>query len=129
MNMHHLRSFTPVSNTPPAMARARCGPRLRPRPRRFSRITFALLLGWAALASRSAEAADARDVAELRRLSLEDLMNVQVATVTTASKRAEKATAAPGTVVVIDRNDIRLRGYATLKDVVEITHDFEIVEV
>lgn len=53
----------------------------------------------------------------LRRLSLEDLMQLEVATVTTASKKAEKATSAPGTVIVIDRNDIRLRGYSTLKDV------------
>lgn len=44
-------------------------------------------------------------------------MNVKVATVTTASKRAEKATAVPGTVIVIDKNDIRLRGYSTLTDV------------
>jgi len=44
-------------------------------------------------------------------------MQLDVATVTTASKKSEKATAAPGTVIVIDRNDIRLRGYSTLKDV------------
>ena len=44
-------------------------------------------------------------------------MQMQVATVTTASKRSEKATAAPGTVIVIDKNDIRLRGYSTLIDV------------
>ena len=53
----------------------------------------------------------------LSRLSLEELMQLQVATVTTATKRAEKATSTPGTVIVIDRNDIRLRGYTTLKDV------------
>ena len=54
---------------------------------------------------------------QLRRLSLEDLMQFDVATVTTASKKSEKATSAPGTVIVIDKNDIRLRGYSTLKDV------------
>lgn len=53
----------------------------------------------------------------LGRLSLEELMQVKVATVTTASKRPEKTTAAPGTVIVIDKNDIRLRGYSTLRDV------------
>ena len=51
------------------------------------------------------------------KLSLEDLMQVKVAKVTTASKREEKATAAPGMAIVIDKNDIRLRGYSTLKDV------------
>ena len=54
---------------------------------------------------------------QLKKLSIEDLMQMQVATVTTASKRSEKATAAPGTVMVIDKNDILLRGYSTLKDV------------
>ncbi len=53
----------------------------------------------------------------LKKLTLEELMDVKVATVTTASKRSEKATAAPGTVIVIDKNDIRLRGYSSLKDV------------
>ena len=54
---------------------------------------------------------------QLKKLSIEDLMQLQVATVSTATKREEKATSAPGTVIVIDKNDIRLRGYATLKDV------------
>ena len=70
----------------------------------------------APLASIAAPPSDA-SAAELRNLSLGELMQLEVATVTTASKKAEKATAAPGTVIVIDRNDIRLRGYSTLKDV------------
>ena len=44
-------------------------------------------------------------------------MQLSVATVTTASKKEEKVTEAPGMVIVIDKNDIRLRGYSTLKDV------------
>ena len=87
------------------------------RTRWFSHSALALTLGVSALTCREAHAADAGEVAGLRRLSLEDLMNVKVATVTTASKRAEKSTAAPGTVIVIDANDIRLRGYSSLKDV------------
>lgn len=55
-------------------------------------------------------------------------MQVQVATVTTASKRAEKATDAPGTVIVIDKNDIRLRGYSTLKDVLRDLPGMETTE-
>ncbi|MEZ0387761.1 MAG: TonB-dependent receptor plug domain-containing protein, partial [Verrucomicrobium sp.] len=54
---------------------------------------------------------------QLKSLTLEELMKVQVATVTTASKRSEKATEAPGTVLVIDQTDINLRGYTTLTDV------------
>ena len=43
---------------------------------------------------------------ELKRLSLEDLMKLDVKEVTTASKRPEKMTEAPGMVYVIDKNDI-----------------------
>ena len=56
-------------------------------------------------------------VAGLMDLSLEDLMSVKVATVTTASKEAEKATEAPATAIVITAQDIHLRGYSNLKDV------------
>lgn len=55
-------------------------------------------------------------------------MRVQVATVTTASKRAEKSTDAPGMVIVIDKNDIRLRGYSTLKDVLRDLPGMETTE-
>ena len=55
--------------------------------------------------------------AELKKLSLEELMAVEVATVTTASKKAEKVADAPATVMVITATDIRLRGYALLTDV------------
>lgn len=61
-------------------------------------------------------------------MTLEELMAVRVATVTTASKLTEKATAAPGTVLVIDARDIRLRGYADLKDVLRDLPGMETVE-
>ncbi|HEX6737008.1 MAG TPA: TonB-dependent receptor plug domain-containing protein, partial [Vicinamibacteria bacterium] len=50
-------------------------------------------------------------------LTLEELLKVRIPTVSTASKTAEKATEAPATVVVITRNDIRLRGYRNLRDI------------
>ena len=37
--------------------------------------------------------------------------------VTSASRREEKAVAAPSTVIIIDKNEIRLRGYSQLTDV------------
>ena len=98
------------------------------RARWFSHSAFALTLGVTALACRDARAAEPGEIAELRGLSLEDLMNVKVATVTTASKRAEKSTEAPGTVIVIDKNDIRLRGYSSLKDVLRDLPGMEISE-
>jgi outer membrane receptor for ferrienterochelin and colicin len=65
---------------------------------------------------------------ELKRLSLEDLMNLEVKEITTASKLPEKETAAPGMVYVIDKNDIKLRGYANLKDVLRDLPGMETVE-
>jgi outer membrane receptor for ferrienterochelin and colicin len=55
-------------------------------------------------------------------------MAVEVATVTTASKKPEKASDAPATVIVITENDIRLRGYATLKDVLRDLPGMETIE-
>ena len=48
---------------------------------------------------------------------LAEVLQISVATVTTPSKLPEKITVAPGTVVVIDKRDIELRGYSNLKDV------------
>jgi outer membrane receptor protein involved in Fe transport len=53
----------------------------------------------------------------LKQLSIEELMAVEVSTVTTASRREESLLEAPGTVIVIDRRQIERRGYVTLVDV------------
>jgi outer membrane receptor protein involved in Fe transport len=63
--------------------------------------------------------ADVTGTGGLKKLSLEDLMNVQVKEVTTASKIEEKATQTPGMAYVIDKNDIKLRGYSQLTDVLK----------
>lgn len=64
----------------------------------------------------------------LKRLTLEDLMRLEIKEVTTASKRPEKMTEAPGMVLVVDKNDIRLRGYSSLKDVLRDLPGMEVVE-
>lgn len=64
----------------------------------------------------------------LKQMTLSELMQVEVATVTTASKREEKATEAPGTVIVIDARDIRMRGYSNLKDVLRDLPGMETIE-
>lgn len=69
-----------------------------------------------------------QDVARLKALSLEELMSVEVATVTAASRKAERASDAPATVIVIDRRDIELRGYSTLKDVLRDLPGMETIE-
>jgi len=84
---------------------------------RYPRIVAAMFLvsqvAWAAAIPET----PAGSSNELKRMTLEELMKVEVATVTTASKREEKAVDAPATVMVITATDIKLRGYSTLKDV------------
>jgi iron complex outermembrane receptor protein len=61
-----------------------------------------------------AQAAD--DFAEL---SLEELMQVQVPTITSASKFAQKATDAPASITVITKDEIQRFGYRTLAEVLQ----------
>ena len=62
-------------------------------------------------------AQSSQGIADLKKMTPAELMAVEVQTVTTASKKEEKTTEAPATVIVITANDIRLRGYSMLTDV------------
>ena len=84
-------------------------------------ILSAALMPLACLAAEPTQAGQERaklTPEQLMKLSLEDLMQLKVATVTTASKMAERATEAPGTTIVITEQDIRVRGYSQLTDVI-----------
>jgi outer membrane receptor protein involved in Fe transport len=70
----------------------------------------------------------AQDIAELNQFSLEDLLTMPVWKVTTASKREESSSAAPATVFVVTREDIYLRGYSTLIDVLKDLPGMEITD-
>ncbi len=90
---------------------------------------FCLGLGLSAGISLAQEPGIVPDKPEnLQQLSLEELMSIKVATVTTASKKAEKTTQAPGTAIVIDQNDIKLRGYSNLSDVLRDLPGMELSE-
>jgi outer membrane receptor for ferrienterochelin and colicin len=67
-------------------------------------------------------------VEALKKMSVAELLEVDVATVTTASKREEKATSAPGMAIVVDKNEILVRGYSTLKDVLRDLPGMETTE-
>ncbi len=85
--------------------------------------------GFAAEESAASVPAGAtQDVMHLKSLSLEQLMAVEVTTVTTASRKCEKVSDAPATVIVIDRNAIVLRGYSTLQDVLRDLPGMETVD-
>jgi outer membrane receptor protein involved in Fe transport len=64
----------------------------------------------------------------LESLSLEELLRIEVPTVVAASKRAEKSSQAPATTVVVTHDEIRLRGYAFLRDVLHDLPGMETTE-
>ena len=68
------------------------------------------------------------EAAALKGMSLEELMNLEVGTVTTASKQPEKANEAPATAIVITAQDIRNRGYSNIVDVLRDLPGMETVE-
>jgi outer membrane receptor protein involved in Fe transport len=110
----------------------------------LSLLTIAALLSWCFVEVTAAEPENATQTPPepspeaspatppknggLSDLSIEELLQLEVATVTTASKKSEKSTAAPATVIVISDRDIRLRGYATLKDVLRDLPGMETIE-
>ena len=63
---------------------------------------------------------------ELSEKSLEELMNIEVQKVTTASKFEQKVTEAPSSVSIVTADDIRQYGYRTLADVLKSVRGFSV---
>ncbi len=66
-----------------------------------------------------------KDYASLFDLSLQELMNIEI---TTASKHSEPIADAPAFVYVISHQDIKMRGYAILSDVLRDLPGFDTTE-
>lgn len=60
----------------------------------------------------------------LAQLSLQDLMQIEIPTVVSASKYAQKTTEAPSAVTVITADDIQKYGYRTLADILNSVRGF-----
>lgn len=60
---------------------------------------------------------------DLYGLTLEELMNI---TIVTASKTQQQAGLAPATVMVVTEEQIRMRGYRSLLDVIQDMPDFKV---
>jgi len=73
----------------------------------------------------AAQEAGESNTDEYLRLNLAELLDYQI---TTASRTAERASEAPATVYVITKQDIRMRGYSTLIDVLKDLPGMETVE-
>ncbi len=71
-----------------------------------------------------ADHAAAAEGPDLRTLSLEELMNIEVETVTSASRQKQKVTEAPASVTIITADDIKAFGYRTLADILNSVRGF-----
>jgi outer membrane receptor for ferrienterochelin and colicins len=63
---------------------------------------------------------------DLTQMSIEALMQIEVPTISSASKFAQKATAAPASVTVVSADEIQHYGYLTLADTLQSVPGFNI---
>ncbi|MBP9232480.1 MAG: hypothetical protein KBF34_13215, partial [Phenylobacterium sp.] len=70
-----------------------------------------------------AEAADAGALSDLSRLSLEELANVEI---TSVSKRPETLGAAPAAIYVIRNEDIRFSGADSLPEALRLAPNLQV---
>jgi outer membrane receptor for ferrienterochelin and colicins len=83
---------------------------------------FALMAG--SSPAQDAVSATAQRDQDLTRLSLEELMEIQIPSVTSASKFEQKITEAPAAVTVITSDDVDKYGYRTLADMLRSVRGF-----
>lgn len=84
--------------------------------------------GWAWLAglltlAASAEEPCSTELAKLKSLSLEQIMQIQIPTVSGAAKHEQKTTDAPSAVSVVTREEIQAYGHRTLAEVLRSVRD------
>jgi outer membrane receptor for ferrienterochelin and colicins len=61
---------------------------------------------------------------DLKKLSLDELMEIEVATVYGASKHRQKVTEAPSSVTIVTADEIKKYGYRTLSDILRSLRSF-----
>lgn len=63
---------------------------------------------------------------DIKDLGLEELMNIEVATVYSASKYEQKVTEAPSSVSIVTADEIKKYGYRTLSDILRSLRSFNV---
>jgi iron complex outermembrane receptor protein len=84
-------------------------------------VVCATIMMMAGVLSAGETAPDGRD---LKTLSIEELMTIEVQTVTSTSKYRQKVTEAPSSVTIITADEIRKYGYRTLADILKSVRGF-----
>jgi iron complex outermembrane receptor protein len=85
---------------------------------------FCVLFVFVVLCAHAAETKTNKNSADLTSLSLEALMNIEVPTVSGASKFEQKVTEAPSSVTIITADEIKRYGYRTLADILQSVQGF-----
>lgn len=75
-----------------------------------------------------AAAQEPEDAIDLAKLSLEQLMGMQVETVTGAARREQKQSEAPASVTVLTAKDIRRHGFRTLADALRSMRGIDVTD-
>lgn len=94
-------------------ARDRRSPRLLSSPRRLIASSLALAVAHAICAPAAAMSGGLASAESLKKLSLEELMNVEV---TTVSRRVERLGSAAAAIAVVTNEDIRRSGATTIAE-------------
>lgn len=111
-----IQSEANSSRTPPRQGRPSTTPVWCSRP--FPVLAIAVVLGVWLSSGSAADTESTRLPAEsLAALSLEQVLNLEVASVYGASKYEQKVTRAPSSVSIVTADDIQKFGYRTLNDV------------
>jgi outer membrane receptor for ferrienterochelin and colicin len=76
--------------------------------------------------SNAEGARETRPDRDLRKMSLEELMDIEVQTVVSASRYRQKVSEAPASVTIITTRDIQKYGYRTLADILKSVRGFYI---
>jgi len=103
-----------------------CGRSVQERPYAVAALAAAVLWIWGGPGAARAGAAEPQTVEDLRGLSIEDLANIKV---TSVSRRPEALSGTPSAVYVITGEDIRRSGATSLPEALRLAPNLEVAQI